>query len=196
MVIEYLNNAKLYLPVENINLISKYGSSEKNIQLDKLGQNSWNTRKNSVKKKIKDLANSLISIAAKREMARTYKMNVDHIKLQEFARGFKFNETEDQITCLNEVFNDLSSAKPMDRLICGDVGFGKTEIALRASFISSLNNFKVLIIAPTTLLANQHYKNFKERLHNYTNVELITRNTTKSNKSNILKNLKVIKVIF
>ena len=187
MVIEYLNNAKLYLPVENINLISKYGSSEKNIQLDKLGQNSWNTRKNSVKKKIKDLANSLISIAAKREMARTYKMNVDHIKLQEFARGFKFNETEDQITCLNEVFNDLSSAKPMDRLICGDVGFGKTEIALRASFISSLNNFKVLIIAPTTLLANQHYKNFKERLHNYTNVELITRNTTKSNKSNILK---------
>ena len=190
MVIEYLNNAKLYLPVENINLISKYGSSEKNLQLDKLGQSSWNTRKNSVKKKIKDLANSLISIAAKREMAQTYKMHIDHIKLQDFVRGFKFNETEDQIACLNEVFNDLSSAKPMDRLICGDVGFGKTEIALRASFVSCLNNFKVLIIVPTTLLANQHYKNFKDRLYNYTDVELITRNTTKRNKNSILNKFK------
>ena len=193
MVLEYLNKAKLYLPVENINLISKYGNSDKNVSLDKLGHSNWDAKKKSVKKKIRDLASSLISIAAKRDIAKSIKMNIDNIKLQEFERGFKFNETADQTACLTEVFNDLKSLKPMDRLICGDVGFGKTEIALRACFITSINNLKSIIIVPTTLLANQHFKNFKERFSNYTEVALITRNTTKSNKNNIMQKFESIK---
>ena len=193
MVLEYLNKSKLYLPVENINLISKYGNSDKNVSLDKLGHGNWDAKKKSVKKKIRDLASSLISIAAKRNIAKSIKMNIDNIKLKEFARGFKFNETEDQTVCLSEVFNDLTSLKPMDRLICGDVGFGKTEIALRAAFITSLNNLKSIIIVPTTLLANQHYKNFKDRFLNHTEVELITRNTTKNNKNIILQKFECTK---
>ena len=188
LVIEYLNNSKLYLPVENINLISKYGDADKNVTLDKLGQNKWASKKNNVKNKIRDLASSLIAQAAKRDMVVSNKMLIDANKLSSFNRGFQFNETQDQISCLEEVYKDLKVSKPMDRLICGDVGFGKTEIALRASYIVSSNGFKIVIIVPTTLLANQHYKTFKQRFKGHTHVELITRNTNAKKKENILRN--------
>ncbi len=189
LVIEYLNNSKFYLPVENINSISKYSDSSSNVILDKLGSSSWINKKNNVKKRIKDLANSLITQAAKRNLLNGIKINIDYMKLAEFEKGFKYIETEDQNSSLEEVYKDLQSGKPMDRLICGDVGFGKTEIALRTAFILFTNNLKTLVIVPTTLLANQHFKTFTERFNKYTGVEIITRNTKKNYKNTILENL-------
>jgi len=190
LIIEYLESSKLYIPVENINMISKYGDSSKNITLDKLGSNNWNKRKNTVRKKIRDLANNLITQAAKRKILSAEKIEIDYDALNDFEKGFKFNETEDQISSLNEVYKDLTSGNPMDRLICGDVGFGKTEIALRATFLMSCNNLKTVIVVPTTLLAKQHYNTFKERFNQITNIQLLIRNASKKNKAEILERFK------
>jgi len=182
LVIEYLNASKLYIPVENINVISKYGDSGKNVSLDKLGSKTWDKKRNSVKKKIRDLANALIVEAAKRDMSSSVKVTINYKDLAKFEEGFKFNETDDQLNSLEEVYADILSGRSMDRLVCGDVGFGKTEIALRTSFIMSNNHLKTIVIVPTTLLANQHYKTFKSRFENYTNVEILSRNTKKMKK--------------
>ena len=190
LVIEYLNASKLYIPVENINVISKYGDSGKNVTLDKLGSKTWDKKRNSVKKKIRDLANALIVEAAKRDMSSSVKVTINYKDLAKFEEGFKFNETDDQLNSLEEVYADILSGRSMDRLVCGDVGFGKTEIALRTSFIMSNNHLKTIVIVPTTLLANQHFKTFKSRFKNYTNVEILSRNTKKNEKENILKKFK------
>ena len=163
LVIEYFEKSKLYVPVEDIRLISKFGDSKTVVSLDKLGASNWVKRRSSVKNKIRDLANTLIAIAAKRSMIKGQKFFIDYNKLDNFAKGFNFEETEDQLATLEEVYRDLSSGKLMDRFVCGDVGFGKTEIALRASSIITDNNFNVLLIAPTTLLARQHFNTFKKR---------------------------------
>ena len=190
LVIEYLNASKLYIPVENINIVSKYGDSGKNVTLDKLGSKSWDKKRNSVKKKIRDLANALIVEAAKRDSSSSVKVTINYKDLAKFEEGFKFNETQDQLNSLEEVYTDILSGKSMDRLVCGDVGFGKTEIALRTSFIMSNNHLKTIVIVPTTLLANQHLKTFQSRFKNYTNVEILSRNTKKNEKENILKKFK------
>ena len=186
LVLEYLNRSLLYVPVENINLISRYSAGNSNVLLDKLGSSSWIRKKSNVKKKIRDLASSLLTIAAKRKITKIAKMNIDHEKLFSFAKQTGFNETDDQIATLNEVYNDFISGQLMDRLVCGDVGFGKTEIALRAAFVVNLNNKKTLILAPTTLLARQHYHTFKKRFSNICDVFLLNRATTKKEKDYIL----------
>ena len=187
LVIEYLNKSKLYVPVENINLISKYGSSLSNVELDKLGSSSWSRRKSNVKKKIRDLASALITTAAKRNLHKTKRLNINKIKLEVFAREFGYIETDDQNATLEEVFRDLSSEKLMDRLVCGDVGFGKTEVALRASFIISDNDLLSLVVVPSTLLAKQHFETFRKRFQNFANVGLITRFTDTKTKKKILE---------
>ena len=127
-------------------------------------------------------------MAAKRSVINGQKFFIDYNKLANFAKGFNFQETEDQFATLEEVYRDLSSGKLMDRLVCGDVGFGKTEIALRASSIVTDNNFNVLLIAPTTLLARQHFNTFKKRFSEIQNVEVIDRNTKMVNRNNIINN--------
>ena len=177
LIIEYLDNSKLYVPVEDIRLISKFGESKGIITLDKLGSSNWIKRRSSVKNKIRDLANNLIAMAAKRSVVKGKSFTIDYNKIADFSKGFDYQETEDQLATLEEVYRDLSSGKLMDRLVCGDVGFGKTEIALRASAIVVDNNFNVLLIAPTTLLARQHYNTFKKRFYKKENIEVIDRNT-------------------
>ncbi len=186
LVIEYLNESKLYVPVENINLISKYGSSLSHVELDKLGSQSWNKRKSAVKNKIRDLANTLITNAAKRNLHKSKKMDINNINLDHFSKEFSYIETEDQLATLTEVYKDLSSGYLMDRLVCGDVGFGKTEIALRATFVVTQNELNTLVIVPSTLLARQHYETFKKRFKNFAEVEIITRFTNISKKKMLI----------
>ena len=161
--LHYAEGAKLYLPVENIELLSRYGSEDTNVQLDKLGGVGWQTRKARLKNRIREMAGELIKIAAARQLREGAKLTVAHGMYEEFCAGFPYDETEDQETVINTVLDDLGSGKPMDRLVCGDVGFGKTEVALRAAFIAAMNGKQVAVVVPTTLLARQHYKTFSER---------------------------------
>ncbi len=163
----YANNDKLFVPVENINVISKYGSDDENIQLDSLGGTAWNLKKAKVKEKIKEIAEKLIKIAAIRNLKKADIFIPEHGIFEDFCAKFPYNETDDQHNAISDVLDDLSAGKPMDRLICGDVGFGKTEIALRAAFTVAENGAQVAVVVPTTLLARQHYLNFKERMQNF-----------------------------
>lgn len=161
--LEYFGSAKLYLPVENIELLSRYGNANENAVLDKLGGVAWQSRKAKAKGKLREMAAELIIIAAKRAMKTIEPIEIDEGSYNEFAARFPYAETDDQLNAIKDVFDDLTSGKPMDRLICGDVGFGKTEVALRAAFAVAITGRQVAIVAPTTLLARQHYKTFSER---------------------------------
>ncbi|MDF2965737.1 MAG: hypothetical protein K0Q51_1125 [Rickettsiaceae bacterium] len=166
----YANDDKLYIPVENIDLIKRYGSDEG--ELDKLGGIAWQQRKSRLKNRITDLAAKLLKIAAERSAATIEPTHLAQDKYEEFAAKFPYPETEDQLHSISDIKNDLESGKPMDRLICGDVGFGKTEVAMRAAFMVAASNLQekrtqVAIIAPTTILARQHYASFKQRFHGF-----------------------------
>ncbi len=163
----YDGGDKLYVPVENIELITRFGSSELEVPLDKLGGVAWQQRKAKIKDRIKEIATELLKIAAGRELKPSDILTPPQGLYEEFCSRFPYAETEDQLRTIEEVVEDLASGKPMDRLVCGDVGFGKTEIALRAAFIITTQEYKsqVALICPTTLLARQHYKNFTERFH-------------------------------
>ena len=188
LLIKYANDDKLYLPVENIEVLSRYGSDISDEMLDKLGGISWTTRKENLKKKIKFLAEELISVAAKRQLSKAEMFNVPEDFYEEFCSRFSFEETNDQLNAINDVLNDLEKGLPMDRLICGDVGFGKTEIALRASFLAAMSGKQVAILAPTTLLARQHYETFKERFKGFPiNVFELSRLTPK--KDSVIKSI-------
>tara|TARA_B100000161_G_scaffold62998_1_gene42330 strand:+ start:31438 stop:34896 length:3459 start_codon:yes stop_codon:yes gene_type:complete len=188
LLIKYANEDKLYLPVENIEVLSRYGSDISDEMLDKLGGISWTTRKENLKKKIKFLAEELISVAAKRQLSKAEMFNVPEDFYEEFCSRFSFEETNDQLNAINDVLNDLEKGLPMDRLICGDVGFGKTEIALRASFLAAMSGKQVSILAPTTLLARQHYETFKDRFKGFPiNVFELSRLTPK--KDSVIKSI-------
>ena len=188
LLIKYANDDKLYLPVENIEVLSRYGSDISDEMLDKLGGISWTTRKENLKKKIKFLAEELISVAAKRQLSKAEMFNVPEDFYEEFCSRFSFEETNDQLNAINDVLNDLEKGLPMDRLICGDVGFGKTEIALRASFLAAMSGKQVSILAPTTLLARQHYETFKDRFKGFPiNVFELSRLTPK--KDSVIKSV-------
>ena len=188
LLIKYANDDKLYLPVENIEVLSRYGSDISDEMLDKLGGISWTTRKENLKKKIKFLAEELISVAAKRQLSKAEMFNVPEDFYEEFCSRFSFEETNDQLNAINDVLNDLEKGLPMDRLICGDVGFGKTEIALRASFLAAMSGKQVSILAPTTLLARQHYETFKDRFKGFPiNVFELSRLTPK--KDSVIKSI-------
>ena len=159
----YSGGDKLYLPVENIELLSRYGSAGGEAQLDKLGGVAWQARVARIKGRVRIMAEQLIKIAAARYRARAEPLIAEDGSFGEFCARFAFTETEDQLNAINDAVDDLASGKASDRLICGDVGFGKTEVALRAAFIAAMAGYQVALVAPTTLLARQHGKVFVER---------------------------------
>lgn len=161
--LHYAGGDRVYLPVENIELLSRYGSAESEASLDRLGGVAWQSRKAKMKKRIRDMADALIKVAAARAMRKAPIFAAPEGIGDEFAARFPFEETEDQMTSIEAVFDDLASGKPMDRLICGDVGFGKTEVALRAAFRTVMAGKQVAVVVPTTLLARQHFKTFSDR---------------------------------
>ncbi len=161
--IAYAEGAKLYLPVENIELLTRYGSADGVVQLDRLGGVAWQTRKARLKQRIRAIAAELIKVAALRQLRQAPAITPPHAEFEEFVARFPYGETEDQTASIATVLEDLASGKPMDRLVCGDVGFGKTEVALRAAFAAALAGFQVAVVVPTTLLARQHFATFAER---------------------------------
>ena len=165
--LHYANDTKLYLPVENIELLSRYGSEGTNVELDKLGGSGWQNRKAKLKNRIREIAGELIKIAAERLLRDAPKLPVQQGPYDEFCARFPYDETEDQLTAINAALDDLEAGKPMDRLVCGDVGFGKTEVALRAAFAVALDGKQVAVVVPTTLLARQHAKTFTDRFKGF-----------------------------
>ncbi len=161
--LEYSGGSRLYLPVENIELLSRYGAGSENPVLDKLGGVAWQSRKAKAKKRLKDMAAELIKIAAKRLMRESEPISVAPAEYNEFSAKFPYVETDDQLNAIDDVLGDLERGTPMDRLICGDVGFGKTEVALRAAFAVAMTGKQVAVVAPTTLLCRQHFKTFSDR---------------------------------
>ncbi|MBS0518958.1 MAG: DEAD/DEAH box helicase, partial [Proteobacteria bacterium] len=159
----YEGGDKLFVPVENIDVLSRYGSAEEGAQLDRLGGVAWQSRKAKLKQRIADMADRLIKIAAERAVRRGETMSPAEGLYEEFCARFPYAETDDQLQAIADIIGDLSSGKPMDRLVCGDVGFGKTEVALRAAFIAAMSGKQVAVIGPTTLLARQHHRTFVER---------------------------------
>ncbi|HRJ70270.1 MAG TPA: transcription-repair coupling factor, partial [Beijerinckiaceae bacterium] len=161
--IHYHGGDKLFLPVENIELLSRYGSEETEVQLDRLGGTAWQARKARLKKRIRDMAKALIKIAAARMLREAPAFGKPEHAFDEFVARFPYTETEDQQDAIDATLEDLARGRPMDRLICGDVGFGKTEVALRAAFVAAMAGKQVAIVVPTTLLARQHFKTVSER---------------------------------
>jgi transcription-repair coupling factor (superfamily II helicase) len=159
----YDGGEKLFLPVENIEVLSRYGSDQQGVALDKLGGTAWQSRKARMKSRIRDMAGELIRIAATRQVRDAEIMAPPEGSFDEFCARFPFAETEDQARAIADVLEDLASGRPMDRLICGDVGFGKTEVALRAAYIAAMAGAQVAVVVPTTLLARQHFRTFSER---------------------------------
>ncbi|AUC55962.1 transcription-repair coupling factor [Sagittula sp. P11] len=165
LLLQYAEDAKLYLPVENIELLSKYGHDEG--LLDRLGGGAWQAKKAKLKERIREMADRLIRIAAERALRKAPMLDPPPGAYESFAARFPYSETDDQLAAIDDVMADLQSGQPMDRLICGDVGFGKTEVAMRAAFVAAMSGVQVAVIAPTTLLARQHYKSFAERFRGF-----------------------------
>ncbi|SHH15748.1 transcription-repair coupling factor [Marivita hallyeonensis] len=165
LLIEYAENAKLYLPVENIELLSKYGHEEG--LLDRLGGGAWQAKKAKLKERIREMADKLIRVAAERALRKAPVMDPPPGAWDAFSARFPYQETDDQLRAIEDVMTDLHAGTPMDRLICGDVGFGKTEVAMRAAFVAAMSGLQVAVIAPTTLLARQHYKSFADRFRGF-----------------------------
>ncbi|MEL6360031.1 MAG: transcription-repair coupling factor [Pseudomonadota bacterium] len=165
--LEYAGGDKLFLPVENIDLLSRFGSEDPLANLDKLGGAGWQGRKAKMRERIRMLAEQLIAIAAKRELKKTDELAPPSGAYDEFCARFPYTETEDQENAIADVMEDFAKGRPMDRLVCGDVGFGKTEVALRAAFVVAMTGRQVAVIAPTTLLARQHHKNFAQRFKGF-----------------------------
>ncbi|HZK91275.1 MAG TPA: transcription-repair coupling factor [Stellaceae bacterium] len=159
----YAGDDRLFVPVENIEVLSRYGSEEAGAQLDRLGGAAWQGRKARVKQRIREIAGELIRVAAERQVRPGEVVTPPEGIYEEFAARFPYPETEDQLRAIEDTLADMASGKPMDRLICGDVGFGKTEIALRAAFIAAFSGAQVAVVVPTTLLARQHFRSFSER---------------------------------
>ena len=165
--IHYHGGDKLFLPIVNIELLSRYGSEESHVELDRLGGAAWQARKARMKNRIREIAAELIKIAAERQLHEAPRLAVAPGLYDEFCSGFPYEETDDQDAAIKAVLDDLTAGRPMDRLICGDVGFGKTEVALRAAFVAAMNGKQVAVVVPTTLLSRQHFKTFSERLKGY-----------------------------
>ena len=166
VALEYAGGDKLYVPVENIDILSRYGSESDGVALDRLGGEAWQRRKSRMKERIREIAGELIKTAAERAL-RPGPVAEPDTGYAAFSDRFPFEETEDQDRAIDDVVADLAKGRPMDRLVCGDVGFGKTEVALRAAFVAAMSGLQVALIAPTTLLARQHFQNFKERFQGF-----------------------------
>ena len=168
MLLEYAGEAQLYVPVSQLHLISRYsGQAHENVALHKLGSGAWNKAKRKAAEKARDTAAELLNLYAQRAAQSGHKFEINELDYQAFADGFGYEETEDQAAAIAAVIKDLTQAKPMDRLVCGDVGFGKTEVALRAAFVAVMGGKQVAVLAPTTLLVEQHAQNFADRFADF-----------------------------
>ena len=168
MLLEYAGEAQLYVPVSQLHLISRYsGQAHENVALHKLGSGAWNKAKRKAAEKARDTAAELLNLYAQRAAQSGHKFEINELDYQAFADGFGYEETEDQAAAIATVIKDLTQAKPMDRLVCGDVGFGKTEVALRAAFVAVMGGKQVAVLAPTTLLVEQHAQNFADRFADF-----------------------------
>ncbi len=163
VMLEYHGGDKLYIPVENIDVLTRYGSSEEAVPLDRLGGEAWQKRRSRLKERIREIAGELMKVAAERALKKAPVLEAEESSFNQFVDRFPWAETDDQDRAIADVLRDLESGRPMDRLVCGDVGFGKTEVALRAAFVAAMNGQQVAVVAPTTLLARQHFTNFSER---------------------------------
>lgn len=167
VALTYAGGDKLYVPVENLEVLSRYGSSEEGASLDRLGGEAWQRRKSKMKERIREIAGELIATAAKRAVRPGEVLEPDPGGYPAFVDRFPFQETDDQDRAIGDVIDDLGAGRPMDRLVVGDVGFGKTEVALRAAFVAAMAGQQVAVVCPTTLLARQHYTNFVQRFEGF-----------------------------
>lgn len=190
--IQYRGTDSLYVPIDQLNVLYKYvGNTDRELKLNKLGGNEWNRTKQRVKASTAELAEKLIKLYAERNKANGHAFSPDTVWQRDFEDTFEFTETEDQLRSIEEVKADMESEKPMDRLLCGDVGFGKTEVALRASFKAVNDSKQVAYLCPTTILAMQHYETFLKRMENFpVKVEMLSRFRTATQQKKILKKLK------
>ncbi len=163
VALTYAGGDKLYIPVENLDVLSRFGSENEGVALDRLGGEAWQRRKARLKERIREIAHELLRTAAARALRQAPVLLPEQASYDQFAERFPWEETDDQERAIEQVLADLGEGKPMDRLVCGDVGFGKTEVALRAAFVAAMGGQQVALVAPTTLLARQHYKGFVER---------------------------------
>ncbi|MEF1173705.1 transcription-repair coupling factor, partial [Vibrio sinaloensis] len=196
VTLEYQNDAKLYVPVASLNLISRYsGGAEESAPLHKLGGEAWAKARRKAAEKVRDVAAELLDVYAKRELKPGYKFELDRGQYATFKAGFPFEETDDQKMAINAVMSDMCQAKAMDRLVCGDVGFGKTEVAMRAAFLATDNGKQVAVLVPTTLLAQQHFENFRDRFANLPiRVEVLSRFKTAKEQKQVLQDIEEGKV--
>lgn len=192
LTLEYQSGDKLYVPVSSLHLISRYtGTNPEHAPVNKLGTDYWNRAKRKAAEKVRDVAAELLDLYAKRAARPGDTYQIPHEQYASFSAAFPFEETPDQLQAIDQVFADLTSTKPMDRVICGDVGFGKTEVAMRAAFLAVQNNKQVALLVPTTLLAQQHYQNFQDRFADWPiQVELLSRFRTGKEQKNVLEKLK------
>ena len=188
-MLEYANEAKLYVPVASLHLISRYiGGADETAPLHKLGSEAWAKSRQKAAEKIRDVAAELLDVYAKRESQKGFAFEYNRDEYMRFSQTFPFEETEDQRLTINAVISDMCQPKAMDRLVCGDVGFGKTEVAIRAAFLAVTNHKQVAILVPTTLLAQQHFDNLKDRFANYPiNIEVLSRFKTAKEQKEILQ---------
>ncbi|PSU35117.1 transcription-repair coupling factor [Photobacterium lutimaris] len=191
VTLEYQGGAKLYVPVASLHLISRYsGGAEDSAPIHKLGGEAWVKARKKAAEKVRDVAAELLDVYAKRELKPGHKFTLDREAYADFSTGFPFEETHDQALAINAVLSDMCQAKAMDRLVCGDVGFGKTEVAMRAAFVSVDNNKQVTVLVPTTLLAQQHFENFRDRFANTpVRVEVLSRFKTAKEQKQILADM-------
>lgn len=196
LVLEYANNAKLYVPVANLHFISRYvGGNDESAPLHKLGSDHWTKARAKALEKISDVAAELLDVYAQREIKKGFAFAYDRNLCQQFAASFPFEETEDQLNAINAVISDMCQPKAMDRLVCGDVGFGKTEVAIRAAFLAVLNQKQVAMLVPTTLLAKQHFDTLQDRFADQgVNVAMLSSFNSSKQSKQILEDLEKGKV--
>ncbi|WP_096203246.1 transcription-repair coupling factor [Bacillus sp. FJAT-45350] len=190
--VRYAGNDKLYVPVEQIDQVQKYvGSEDKDPKIYALGGNDWKKIKKKVQSTVEDIADDLIKLYAEREASKGYSYSIDGVEQGEFESSFPYQETEDQIRAITEIKEDMEKERPMDRLLCGDVGYGKTEVAIRAAFKAIMDGKQVAILVPTTILAQQHYETIRERFSDYPiNVGVMSRFKTRKEQTETMKGLK------
>ena len=191
LTLEYADSDKLYVPVSSLHLISRYsGASAENAPLHRLGSDRWQKAKRRAAEKARDIAAELLDIYARRAARKGHAYAIDEIEYSRFASAFPFEETPDQMSAIEAVSDDMISGRPMDRVVCGDVGFGKTEVAMRACFTAVQGNRQVAVLVPTTLLAQQHYQNFLDRFSDWPfNIEVLSRFKTGKEQEQIIKQI-------
>ncbi|MDH4273568.1 MAG: transcription-repair coupling factor, partial [Gammaproteobacteria bacterium] len=196
LALQYAESDKLYVPVSSLHLISRYtGANSDNVPLHKLGTDQWQRAKRKATEKARDVAAELLDIYARREAAKGFKFTTNEAEYLSFAASFPYEETPDQQQAIDATLKDLQSGKPMDRVICGDVGFGKTEVAMRAAFFVANSGKQVAVLVPTTLLAQQHYQNFSDRFSQWPfKIEVLSRFRSKSEQAAALKGLEEGKI--